>query len=153
MNINVEIFKKYKPEKKLHMINNLTNSELLQVNTITIIRIIKEVGYGHSSETKCHNKSLRLKNTIGNNWNSDVEEIYIYKKVPYISFYLQYDNTDTGDSDKLVNFLGRGEYLGNYTYEDRYGNHQTTYYRYDEEDKARVIKEILLTYIHNKYSV
>lgn len=43
-NINVELFKRYAPKKKLEIINSLSESELLSISYTTILRIIKEAG-------------------------------------------------------------------------------------------------------------
>lgn len=43
-NINVELFKRYAPKKKLEIINSLNSSELSNVTPATITRIVKEAG-------------------------------------------------------------------------------------------------------------
>ena len=43
-NINVELFKRYKPEKKLDLIYQLNADELLATTPETIKRIVKETG-------------------------------------------------------------------------------------------------------------
>ena len=43
-NINVELFKRYAPKKKLEIIEKLSNDELMNVSTATIERIVKEAG-------------------------------------------------------------------------------------------------------------
>jgi len=148
-NINQFLFTRTAPQKKLAVINNLSQYELLNVTTATITRIIKEAGYGKKGSP---NKTLRLTVTVGNDWNSDVESIYVWKGKLYIDFYLQYSNTDTSTEDTWSNFIYRGDYRGSYKYTDRYDNPQTAYFTYDEEDKARVIKAILKSYIKTKYA-
>ena len=49
-NINVELFKRYAPKKKLEIINSLSESELLSISYTTILRIIKEAGKGDSAK-------------------------------------------------------------------------------------------------------
>lgn len=44
VNINVELFKRYKPEKKLDLIYQLNADELLATTPETIKRIVKETG-------------------------------------------------------------------------------------------------------------
>ena len=46
MNINVEIFKRYSPKKKIEIINKLTPAELSMVEYATLVRVVKEAGYG-----------------------------------------------------------------------------------------------------------
>ena len=41
-NINIELFKRYAPKKKLEIINALTENEFLAITNKTILRIIKE---------------------------------------------------------------------------------------------------------------
>lgn len=149
-NINTELFKRYQPKKKLEIINNLTESELLNTTEETVSRIVKEVGYKWGKSLK--RLTFRSDFRTGNKWNSEVEDLYICKRKLYIGFYLQYDNTDTSDDDLFSNFIRRGEYCGTYQYKDRYGNPQTTYYRYYEEDKARVIRRLLYQYLYTKYA-
>ena len=78
-NINIELFKRYAPKKKLEIINALTENELLAITNNTILRIIKEAGRGDSNKTRCKYKTLFLSDA-GNNWNSKVTNIYNWKK-------------------------------------------------------------------------
>lgn len=151
MNINVEIFKRYQPEKKLALIEALSESELLMLSSASIIRIIKEVGKGSSSRERSHNKDLNLLTSVSNNWNADVEGFAYYKKTLYVEIYLQYSNTDTTTSDTFANFDKTSSYRGSYEWDDRYGHPQTTYFTFDSSDKARVYKQLLITYVKKKY--
>lgn len=74
-NINIELFKRYAPKKKLEIINALNENELLAITNNTILRIIKEAGRGDSNKTRCKYKTLFLSDA-GNNWNSKVTNIY-----------------------------------------------------------------------------
>lgn len=49
-NINIELFKRYAPKKKLEIINALTENEFLAITNKTILRIIKEAGRGDSNK-------------------------------------------------------------------------------------------------------
>lgn len=150
INVNTFFFTRTAPMTKLRTIETLTQSELLAITEATISRIIKEAGSG---EPNSRNKDLKIsrKNTTGNNWNSDIDEWYIWKKEVFIDFYLQYDNTDTTTGDSFKEFMKYPEYRGSYEYEDRYGHTQTTYFRYSQEDKANAIKALLREYIETKY--
>ena len=134
----------------MQIINNADDSNLLNVTESTLIRIIKEVGQGNKGS---HYKSLALIENVGNNWNSTVQNIFIYKKEAYITFYVQYSNTDTDVPVVLSKFLDNKEFRGDIVYTDRYGNSQLVYFNYSLQAKAKVIKEILLTYIHKKYNI
>lgn len=151
MDINKEIFKRYAPSNKLRIIDAASEADLLNIKLSTLERIIKEVGEGERGKQRSHNKQLYVRDREGNKWNSSVEMISIYSKDIFIRFYVQYNSTDTSVADRLSNFLKRGEYLGTVSYTDRYDNPQTSYFRYYPEDKARVIKAILKTYVQAKY--
>ena len=56
-NINVELFKRYAPKKKLEIIEKLNPNELMNVTTATITRIVKEAG---KSMYKSRNKRLYI---------------------------------------------------------------------------------------------
>ena len=151
IDINTFIFTRTAPMTKLRAIENLTQSELLAITEATISRIIKEAGIG---KARSHNKDLKLsrENRTGNKWNSTIEGWYVWKKEVYIDFYIQYSNTDTNTADSFKEFMKYSEYQGSYEYEDRYGNTQTTYFRYSPEDKARAIRALLREYVETKYA-
>lgn len=150
MNINIELFKRYGARKKLGIINSLTDSELLKTSENTIKRILKEAGHG---KPRARDRHLGLSERPGNNWNSNVVAINLEKGELWMDIYLQYSNTDTTTCEKLADFFKRGAYRGHIVESDRYGNPQTYYFNYSEEDKARVIKSILHQYISNKYKL
>lgn len=150
MMINRFIFSRTRPANKMQIINNADDGNLLNVRESTLIRIIKEVGYGSKGS---YIKSLTLMENVGNNWNSTVQNIYVYKKKAYITFYIQTSTTDDCISVALSEFLSNINFNGHYIYTDRYGNKQTAYFHYTLQAKAKVIKEILLTYIHKKYNI
>ena len=157
MNINIELFKKYKPDNKLEMIKNLTQAELLNVTKATILRIIKEAGKGDSNKARNKFKTLRLIKRVGNNWNSLVESIHNYKKDEiFLSVYIQGDDTDTTDTCKLDDFLdNRYEKVTCARLHESFSNgyEHTIAANYTKEDRARVIREILNTYVHLKYGI
>ena len=152
MNVNNFIFTRTQPKKKLETIENLSNDELLAVTESTVKKIIQEVG---QRRYKSRDKDLRIDydRRCGNNWNSTVESVDLVKGKLYLSFYIQYENTDTNTSDDYDNFFKRGNYRGEIRRLDRHGNGRTYYFCYDESDKARVMKSILLQYAYSKYAV
>ena len=151
MNVNQFIFTRTQPKKKLEVVEKLSNNELLAVSESTVKKIIKEVG---QRRYKSRDKELRIDydRRVGNNWNSTVESIDLVKGKLYVGFYVQYENTDTNTSDEYEDFFKRGNYRGEIRRLDRYGNGRTYYFCYDEGDKARVMKTILLEYVHSKYA-
>jgi len=151
MNVNNFIFTRTQPKKKLEVIEKLSNDELLAVSESTVKKIIKEVG---QKRYKSRDKELRIDydRRVGNNWNSTVESVDLVKGRLYIGFYIQYENTDTNTSDDYEDFFKRGNYRGEIRRLDRYGNGRTYYFCYDESDKARVMKSVLLEYVYSKYA-
>ena len=151
ININQFIFSRTQPNKKLEIINSLSEAELLATTEATLIRIIKEVG---RSISKTRDKELYIggDRQVGNNWNSTVEGIDLIKGKLYLNIYLQYENTDTNTSEEYDDFFRGRNYRGEIRRSDRYGNGRTYYFCYDHSDKARVMKSILLEYIYRKYA-
>ena len=150
-NINQELFKRYSPKKKLGLINGLGQSELLATAPETIKRIAKEAG---RSIGKSRNKVLRISNDrrSGNNWNSDIEAVEFINGNLYLNIYFQMDNTDTNICEKYLNFFKGEEYHGKHYTTNKYGDTIPHYFTYNREDKAGVIKSILLEYVHTKYA-
>ena len=151
MNINQFIFSRTQPKRKLEVIEKLSNDELLAVSESTVKKIIQEVG---QRRYKSRDKELRIDydRRVGNNWNSTVESVDLVKGKLYVGFYIQYENTDTNTSDDYEDFFKRGNYRGEIRRLDRFGNGRTYYFCYDESDKARVMKSILLEYVYSKYA-
>ena len=152
MNINAELFRRLSPKKKLEIIENLKEDELLRTSKDTVIRIIKEVGSRRYKNTRDKVLWIPSKFRAGNNWNADVEGFDIIKGTLYIDLYVQYSNTDRTLCEHFDTFFMGSEYQGRITYEDRYGGKQTDYFTFDRSDRAKVLKSILLTYIHKKYA-
>ena len=150
-NINVELFKRYAPKRKLEIINNLTTAELLATTPETIMRIAKEAGRGIG---KSRDKILRINRDrqAGNNWNSTVEDVEFIKGNLYLNIYFQTDHTDTNISEKYATFMQGDQYHGKHYTTNRYGDDVPNYFTYDRQDKAKVIKSILLEYVHTKYA-
>ena len=150
-NINQIIFTRTQPNKKIEIIKNLTEAELLATTEATITKIVKEAG---RKMYKSRDKQLRVDydRRKGNNWNSTVESVELIKGKLYLDFYIQYENTDTNTSEEYDNFFRRGNFRGEIRRLDRYGNGRTYYFCYDETDKARVMRSILLEYVYSKYN-
>lgn len=151
-NINVELFKRYQPKKKLEIINKLTKDELLRTSKATVERIVKEAG-----EKSQHSRSWRLRISrdlrSGNGWNSDIEEISLWKGKLYLDVYVQMDHTDTTIEAKYEDFFRSGsDYRGTAYETDRYGADYPHHCFYDDDDKAKVMRSILIQYVRDKYA-
>ena len=142
-NVNIELFKRTSPVKRIETVRNLTQVELAGISEETILRIVKEVGR--------RNSGTRNYRRTGNRWNSEVEGLWLYKGKLHVMVYIQLDHTDCEKTVPYDDFFRKEEYRGAVIREDRYGNPQTCYYVYDEKDKAEVIRSICLEYIHTKY--
>lgn len=153
MNINVDLFRRFQPEKKLEMINKMTQSELLSVSPETVKRIIKETG---TNRYKSRNKELKIahERRAGNNWNSEFESVENYKGKLYVGLYVQYGDceTDTTEIEEYNTFFKSGEFLGQIKGIDRCFNPKYYYYRYNNEQKSECIRSILLEYVYRKYA-
>ena len=148
-NINVELFKRYAPKKKLEIIEKLDSNELMNVSTATIERIVKEAG---TNMYKSRDKRLYLSKQRGNSWNSTIEAVELIRGKLYLDVYLQYENTDCNTSELVTDFLRRGDFTGSVVRGDRYGNDRHYYFTYSEGSKQRVIRSILLEYVFTKYA-
>lgn len=151
MNINELIFSRTQPQKKIDMINALSEDELLSTREATIKRIVKDAG---RRMWKTRDKELRISHErrAGNAWNSLIEAVELIKGRLYLEVYLQYENTDTSTSEEYDEFFRNGNFRGEVRRLDRYGNGRTYYFLYNLSDKASVMKSILLEYVYTKYA-
>lgn len=150
IDVNTELFKRTSPVKKIEIVNNLTQVELGGVSETTILRIVKETGRRRKG-TRDYEFYVNPDRRIGNNWNSVVEGIWIYRGKLSVMVYIQFDNTDSSMIVPFNDFFRKGDFRGTIKRDDRYGNPQTHYYVYDEKDKAEVIRSFCLEYINTKY--
>lgn len=150
-NINVELFKRYAPKKKIEIIKNLTDEELSAVSTATITRVVKEAG---RKMYKSRDKRLYISRDRqkGNNWNSVIEAVELIKGKLYLDAYLQADSTDRNTSVSYSDFMRGGEYRIKALFCNRYGDDEPYYFIYDNGDKLRVVRSILLEYVYSKYA-
>ena len=151
MNINELIFSRTQPQKKIDIINALSEDELLSTSEATIKRIVKDAG---RRMWKTRDKGLRISHErrAGNAWNSLIEAVELIKGRLYLEVYLQYENTDTSTSEEYDDFFRNGNFRGEVRRLDRYGNGRTYYFLYNLSDKASVMKSILLEYVYTKYA-
>ena len=148
--VNIELFKRMSPERKIELIRNLTQAELSGVLETTLLRIIKEVGRRNPG-TRNYEFYIHPDRRTGNRWNSEVKGLWFNKGKLYVMAYIQLDHTDCEKIVPSDDFFKEGTYRGSLIREDHYGNPQTHYYVYDEKDKAEVLRSICLEYIHTKY--
>lgn len=151
-NINLELFKRYAPKRKLEIIESLSQEEILAITPATIIRMVREEGESHYKSKR--DKKLCVRRVIrkGNEWNSEFTGVDLLKGKLYVNFYVQYDNTDTEDCISYDEFMrDKDRFRGTIKTTDRYDNPQTYYYFYDNDDRARAIRSLLYEYVYRKY--
>lgn len=150
MDINKFIFSRTAPARKVEILENITQAELLSITPATIVKMIKEAG---ARLYKSRDKELRFsyERRTSNNWDSTIEGVRNYKGKPVLGIYYQYENTDTNTSVSLEEFLKRGDYRGSVVRDDRYGNPRNYYFTFSSTDKARFVRRLLLEYLNRKY--
>ena len=150
MDINQIIFTRTVPAKKVEIVENLTQAELLNILPAPIAKMVKEAG---PRLYKSRDKELRIsyERQTGNNWNATIEGVRNYKGSPMLDLYIQYENTDTSASVSLNGILNKGDYRGSIVRDDRCGNPRSYYFTYTVADKARFVRQLLLEYLNRKY--
>lgn len=150
MDVNKIIFSRTAPSGKTETVKSLSTGELLAITLETITRMVRENG-SHIGNSR--DKELRISPEFrtGNDWNSEVEGVRLYKGHLSVDLYLQYGNTDTSTSASLGNFLAKGDYRGSVVRDDMRGNPRSYYFTYTEADKAGVVKSVLLEYLKRKH--
>jgi hypothetical protein len=144
ININEFVFGRTKAEKKISVIDTLSDDEIRKTAESTILRIFKECR-GKDDDGKPRDKFyISNKRAAGNNWNSTIEFIHEYKGRACIEFYVQNTKTDWGESVEYNTFKRAPEYCGHCSY-------LGTSFRYNSKDIANVIRCILKEYIYYKY--
>ena len=152
-NINTELFKRYAPKRKIQIIEKLTDDELLAITPATIIRMVREAGKSIYKSKRDKTLMVSRQRRTGNDWNSWFNGVDLMKGKLYVNFYIQYDNTDTNDCISYGEFVrDRDRFRGTIKTTDRYDNPQTYYYFYDNDDRARAIKSLLIEYVYAKYA-
>ena len=151
-NINTELFKRYAPKRKIQIIEKLTDDELLAITPATIIRMVKEAGKPIYKSKRDKTLMVSRQRRTGNDWNSWFNGVDLIKGKLYVNLYIQYDNTDTENCISYSEFMrDKDRFRGTINTTDRYDNPRSYYYFYDNEDRARAIKSLLLEYVYTKY--
>ena len=115
--------------------------------------MVKEAGKSIYKSKRDKTLMVSRQRRTGNNWNSWFNGVDLTKGKLYVNLYIQYDNTDTDDSISYGEFMrDRDRFRGTVKTTDRYDNPQTYYYFYDNDDRARAIKSLLLEYVYTKYA-
>lgn len=121
INVNTELFKRTVPVKKIEIIENLKQDELNRVSEETIFKIVKETGR-RLTGSRNYEFYVNPDRRKGNNWNSVVEGLWLYKGKLNVMVYVQFDNTDTSLIVPFQYFFKKGDFRGTIKRDDRYGN-------------------------------
>lgn len=150
IDVNIELFKRTAPVKKIEIIENLKQDELLGISKETILRIVKETGR-RKAGSRNYEFYVHPNRQRGNDWNSVIEGIWLYKGRLSLITYIQLDDTDTSVIVPLNDFFKNEIFRGLIKSEDFYGNIQTEYFVYGKRAKTEVIRSFCLEYINIKY--
>lgn len=150
IDVNTELFKRTAPVRKIGIIENLKQDELLGISKETIIRIVKEIGR-RKIGSRNYEFYVTPERRRGNGWNSIIEGLWLYKGKLSLITYIQLDDTDTTVIVPLNDFFKEETFRGSIKTEDFYGNIQTEYFVYGKRAKAEVIRSFCLEYINTKY--
>ena len=150
IDVNTELFKRTAPVRKIGIIENLKQDELLGISKETIIRIVKEIGR-RKPGSRNYEFYVTPERRRGNDWNSFIEGLWLYKGKLSLITYIQLDDTDTTVIVPLNDFFKEETFRGSIKTEDFYGNIQTEYFVYGKRAKAEVIRSFCLEYINTKY--
>lgn len=90
-NVNTELFRRTAPVKKIEIIKNMTQDELLSISKETILRIVKETGR-RVTGSRNYEFYVQPGRRKGNDWNSIIEGIWLYKGKLSIITYIQVDD-------------------------------------------------------------
>lgn len=142
INVNEFIFGRTKAEKKLQVLDAMSDNDIRKASDATILRIYKECR-GKDSDGKPNDRFwIDNKRRAGNNRNSTIEFIYEYKGKAMVSLYVQNSSTDTSTCD----------YYANFNYGSRYnGSCRLGSFTYDADEIAGVIRCILKEFVYYKY--
>ena len=144
------LFSRISPVKKLDSIDSLKQSELLVITPDIVKRIIKEVGH-KVGNTRGKELYISREFRTGNAWNSEIEGVGYNSKGLFLYIYAQYSNTDRTVIETWDKFFLKGQYVGRIEYTDAFGDKQTARFIYNDSEKARVIRRLLMQYLHLKY--
>ena len=115
--------------------------------------MVREAGEFHYKSKRDKTLMVSRQRRTGNDWNSWFNGVDLLKGKLYVNFYIQYDNTDTNDCISYGEFVrDRDRFRGTIKTTDRFDNPQTYYYFYENDDRARAIKSLLLEYVYTKYA-
>lgn len=126
----------------------MTQDELLSISKETILRIVKETGR-KLTDFRNYEFYVHPDRRKGNDWNSVIERIWLYKGKLSIITYIQVDAASI--IVPFNDFFKEGTFKGSVRSEDIYGNIQNNYFVYGKSAKTEVIRSFCIEYINTKY--
>lgn len=126
----------------------MTQDELLSISKETILRIVKETGR-RLTDFRNYEFYVHPDRRKGNDWNSVIERIWLYKGKLSIITYIQVDAASI--IVPFYDFFKEGTFKDSVRSEDIYGNIQNNYFVYGKSAKTEVIRSFCIEYINTKY--
>jgi hypothetical protein len=143
INVNEFIFGRTKAEKKLQVLDAMSDNDIRKTSDATILRIYKECR-GKDSDGKPNDRFwIKCDRRAGNNWNSTIEFIYESKGHAYLCLYVQSTKTDSSDFVSFNEF-NKATFHG-------YCEYLKMRYTYNSDDIVNVIRDILKEYVYYTY--
>lgn len=141
INVNEFIFGRTKAEKKLEVLDAMSDIDIRKVTDATLLRIYKECR-GKDCDGKPNDRFwIKSNRRVGNDWNSTIEFIYEYKGKACLCLYIQNSSTDSSITKSLDEFKRGGSWCGSIR-----GT-----YTYSMEDVSRTLRCILKEFVYYKY--
>lgn len=145
LDINQDLFKRYRPDKKRDIIKLASNEYMLNLSEASVVRMLKETGRGNRAS-----KTLRLNNYISNNWNAVITNVYHYKNKVFISGYVDGSNTDR-DFSVAYNPVRIKGVLESSVEDHTLHGVLTRPFIFGNNYIIDFLKELCITYINTKY--
>ena len=141
INVNEFVFGRTKAEKKLEVLDAMSDIDIRKVTDATILRIYKECR-GKDSDGKPNDRFwIKGDRREGNNWNSTIEFVYEHQGKACLCLYIQNSSTDSSICMSLDTFKRGGSW---------YGTIRGTY-TYSLGDVSRTLRCILKEFVYYKY--
>jgi hypothetical protein len=141
INVNEFIFGRTRAQKKLEVLDAMSDIDIRKVTDATLLRIYKECR-GKDCDGKPNDRFwIKSDRRVGNDWNSTIEFIYEYKGKACLCLYIQNSSTDSSITKSLDEFKRGGSWCGSIR-----GT-----YTYSMEDVSRTLRCILKEFVYYKY--
>lgn len=152
MDINIELFRRFKALKKIDIINNATEDELLNCTLDTINKCIKSIGTKYSYPKTPNNKNINV-----NIPNIDSQIVFMqaighYNQQLYMTIYDSANNVEFDLSiPSLIETIANNTWPFSQEYLDE--DKQVLFCVFTKQQISSFIRNFLITYINLKYKL